>query len=60
MDAPVSFIGFNESKIKRVVIDRPLANDELKYHRIRVGVDILRDYDPALHEFEIIRKNKES
>ncbi|MCE5227078.1 MAG: hypothetical protein LLG05_14630 [Porphyromonadaceae bacterium] len=59
MDTPVSFIGFNEKKIKRLIIDRPLAADELKYHRIRVGVDILRDYDPALHEFEIIRKDKE-
>jgi hypothetical protein len=59
-EIPVSFIGFNEKKIKRLTIDRVLSQDEIKNHRIRIGVDLLKDYDPSKHEFEVIRKDKEN
>lgn len=58
MDEPVSMLCFNEKKIKRLTIDKPLSQDEIKNGRIRVGADMLRGYDPALHDFEIIRKDK--
>ena len=59
MDEPVSLVCFNEKRIKRLKIEKPLSNDEVKNHRIRIGVDMLRDYDPEKHEFEIIRKDKQ-
>ena len=58
-EMPVSIIAFNEAKIKRLTISKALSDDEIKHHRIRVGVELFKDYDPALHEFEIIRKDKE-
>ena len=59
MDEPVSLVCFNEKRIKRLKIEKPLSNDEVKNHRIRIGVDMIRDYDPAKHEFEVIRKDKQ-
>lgn len=56
---PVSMICFNESKIKRLVISRALSQDEVKNHRLRIGIELLKGYDPAKHEFEIIRKEKD-
>ncbi|WP_155395757.1 hypothetical protein [Methanosarcina mazei] len=58
-DEPVSLICFNEKKIKRLTIEKPLSDDEIKHSRIRIGVDMVRDYDPKKHEFEVIRKNKQ-
>lgn len=58
-DIPVSFIGFNEAKIKRVTITRALSADEIKHHRLRLGVEMFQGYDPEKHEFEVIRKNKD-
>jgi hypothetical protein len=55
---PVSMVCFNEAKIKRLTIKKPLSEDEQKNHRIRIGVEMFRDYDPKKHEFEIIRKEK--
>jgi hypothetical protein len=57
-ETPSSMICFNESKIKRLTITKALSDDEQKNHRIRIGVEMFKDYDPAKHEFEIIRKNK--
>lgn len=59
MDDVISIVAFNEKKIKRLPIDRPLSSDEIKHSRIRIGIDMMRDYDPAKHEFEIIRKDKQ-
>ena len=59
MDEVVSIIAFNEKKIKRLRIEKALSTDEIKHSRIRIGVDMLRDYDPAKHEFEVIRKDKQ-
>ena len=59
-ESPTSMICFNESKIKRVILNRALSTDELKNHRIRIGTELMKDYDPAKHEFEIIRKDKEN
>lgn len=59
MDEPVSMVCFNENKIKRLTIDRPLSSDEIKHSRIRLGADFMRGYDPEKHEFEIIRKEKQ-
>ena len=56
---PVSLVCFNEAKIKRLTIERPLSQDEIKNGRIRLGADMLREYDPDKHEFEIIRKEKQ-
>lgn len=58
MDEPISLVCFNEKKIKRLTITKPLSEDEKKNNRIRVGADMMRGYDPKLHEFEIIRKDK--
>lgn len=58
-DEPVALICFNEARIKRLTIDRPLSKDEIKNGRIRLGADMFRDYDPEKHEFEIIRKEKQ-
>lgn len=59
MDEPVSMVCFNEKKIKRLTIEKPLSDDEIKHSRIRVGVEMMRGYDPAKHEFEVIRKDKQ-
>lgn len=59
VEIPVSMICFNENKIKRLTLNKPLAVDELKYHRIRVNAEFLKDYDPEKHVFEIIRKDRE-
>ncbi|HZY26398.1 MAG TPA: hypothetical protein VFE71_11260 [Bacteroidales bacterium] len=58
-ETPVSVICFNEARIKRLTVTKALSQDEIKNSRIRVGIEMLRDYDPAKHEFEIIRKDKE-
>lgn len=58
MDDVVSMVSFNEKHIKRLKIERPLSSDEVKNHRIRIGVEMLKDYDPVKHEFEVIRKDK--
>ncbi|HZK70267.1 MAG TPA: hypothetical protein VFD03_01945 [Clostridia bacterium] len=58
-EMPVSIIAFNEARIKRLTVTKALSQDEIKNSRIRVGIDMLRDYDPAKHEFEIIRKDKD-
>jgi hypothetical protein len=58
-ETAVSMICFNEAKIKRLTINKALSQDEIKNHRLRIGVEMLRDYNPAKHEFEVIRKNKE-
>lgn len=58
MDEPTSLLCFNEKKIKRLTITKPLSQDEIKNSRIRIGIEMLRGYKPELHEFEIIRKDK--
>ncbi|MEN6290446.1 MAG: hypothetical protein ABFD07_00315 [Methanobacterium sp.] len=58
MDEPVVIVAFNEKRIKRLKIEKPLSDDEIKHSRIRIGVDMVRDYDPSKHEFEVIRKDK--
>jgi hypothetical protein len=58
-ETEVSMICFNEAKIKRLTINKALSQDEIKNHRIRIGTEMFRDYDPTKHEFEVIRKNKE-
>lgn len=58
-DEPVSLVCFNEKKIKRLTIEKPLSDDEIKHSRIRIGVGMMKDYDPKLHEFEVIRKDKQ-
>lgn len=59
MDEPVSMICYNEKKIKRLTLTGPLSLDEIKNSRIRIGVGMMKDYDPKLHEFEVIRKDKQ-
>lgn len=59
MDEPVSLLCFNEKKIKRLTLTKPLSHDEIKNSRIRIGIEMTRDYDPKLHEFEVIRKDKQ-
>jgi hypothetical protein len=58
-EIPVSIICFNEAKIKRLTISKALSADEIKHHRLRLGVEMFRDYDPEKHEFEVIRKEKQ-
>jgi hypothetical protein len=40
------------------VIDKALYLDEIKHHRLRLGVEMFKDNDPAKHEFEVMRKDK--
>jgi hypothetical protein len=58
-EMPVSVICFNIDKIKMLTIDRALSLDELKNSRLRLGVEMFKDYDPTKHEFVVIRKDKD-
>jgi hypothetical protein len=57
-EVPTAMICFNTDKIKMLTIDKILSQDELKHHRLRLGVELFKDYDPIKHEFVIIRKEK--
>jgi hypothetical protein len=58
-DVPTQIVCFNVDRITMRIIDRTLSSDEIKNSRIRLGIEMLRDYDPIKHEFVIIRKDKE-
>lgn len=55
---PASMICFNEAKIKRLTIEKPLSEDEIKHSRIRVGVDFMRYYKPGKHVIEVIIRER--
>jgi hypothetical protein len=58
-ETPVSLICYNENKIKRLIIDRALSEDEIKHSRLRIGAEFMKNYNPKKHTIDVIIKDKE-
>jgi len=51
-------LSFDLTKVKRKTLVDPLTADARKNARLSCGADMLRGYNPNIHVFEVIRRNR--